>query len=129
VVCAADDADAGSSSREEESNTNNNGVSVSVSCSSIIQAHDSFRDCVGQSCAEFALDLLEHPRPGVYLPEQFYEDSKDRSRVLEKLTTTPGTFCYTGPVLSERAPDLPSNWDKAILEATQKETSEIAANR
>jgi hypothetical protein len=96
---------------------------------SIIQAHDSFRDCVGQSCAEFALDLLQHPRPGVYLPEQFYENSKDRSRILEKLTTTPGTFCYTGPVLSERAPDLPSNWDKAVLEATQKETSEIAANR
>jgi len=26
---------------------------------SIVQAHESFRRCVGQSAAEFALDLLE----------------------------------------------------------------------
>jgi NAD(P)-dependent dehydrogenase (short-subunit alcohol dehydrogenase family) len=88
---------------------------------SIVQAHDSFRQCVGQSCAEFALDLLNHPKPGVYLPEQFYEDSNDRSRILEKLTTTPGTFCYTGPVTLEKAPSLPSDWDQAILEANQEE--------
>jgi hypothetical protein len=122
-------ADAAGSSREEEeesSSYQHQGVSI-------VQAHDSFRECVGQSCAEFALDLLsEHhsTRPGVYLPEQFYEDSQDRSRILEKLTTTPGTFCYTGPVLSERAPDLPSDWDKAVLEANEKEeASEIIANR
>lgn len=88
---------------------------------SIVQAHDSFRVCVGQSCAEFALDALEHAKPGVYLPEQFYEDASDRSRIIEKLTTTPGTFCYTGPVLSEQPPSLPTDWDKAIDEANLEE--------
>lgn len=88
---------------------------------SIVQGHDSFRVCVGQSCAEFAMDLMENPRPGVYLPEQFYDDSKDRSRIIPKLTTTPGTFCYTGPVASERSPPLPSNWDDAINQAVGEE--------
>jgi predicted dinucleotide-binding enzyme len=88
---------------------------------SIVQAHDSFRVCVGQSCAEFALDALEHPNPGVYLPEQFYDDAKDRSRIIDKLTSTPGTFCYTGPVFMEAPPDLPSDWEKAIYEANTEE--------
>jgi len=75
---------------------------VTQSMISIVQCHDSFRRCVGQSCAEFALDaLLEHERAaktGVYLPEQRYRESTDRARIVEKLTSTPGTFCYTGPV-------------------------------
>lgn len=74
--------------------------------------HDSFRRCVGQSCAEFALDAwFQHlgvddngkptkrsSKTGVYLPEQRYRDVSDRKRIVEKLTSTPGTFCYTGPV-------------------------------
>jgi NAD(P)-dependent dehydrogenase (short-subunit alcohol dehydrogenase family) len=88
---------------------------------SIVQAHDSFRQCVGQSCAEFALDILDNNKPGVYLPEQFYDDSDDRARIIQKLTSTPGTFCYTGPVSSEEAPDPPSNWYQAISEANKNE--------
>jgi predicted dinucleotide-binding enzyme len=88
---------------------------------SIIQAHDSFRQCVGQSCAEFALDILDNHKPGVYLPEQFYDDSNDRARIIKKLTSTPGTFCYTGPVSLEEAPDPPSDWYQAIYEANKKE--------
>ncbi|KAL3934627.1 MAG: hypothetical protein SGBAC_009699 [Bacillariaceae sp.] len=88
---------------------------------SIVQAHDSFRVCVGQSCAEFALDALEHPKPGVYLPEQFYDDSSDRSRIIGKLTTTPGTFCYTGPVLLKEPPALPTGWEEAMDEANLEE--------
>ena len=79
---------------------------------SIVQCHDSFRRCVGQSCAEFALDAwFQHlgtdesgnpttvsSKTGVYLPEQRYRDASDRKRIVEKLTSTPGTFCYTGPV-------------------------------
>jgi len=79
---------------------------------SIVQCHDSFRRCVGQSCAEFALDawfqhlgldedsgkLTKTKKTGVYLPEQRYSDTSDRKRIVSKLTSTPGTFCYTGPV-------------------------------
>jgi len=71
---------------------------------SIVQCHDSFRRCVGQSCAEFALDawcehLANRPtKTGVYLPEQRYRDADARARIVPKLTSTPGTFCYTGPV-------------------------------
>lgn len=64
----------------------------------IIQAHDSFRQCVGQSCAEFAMDCLAHPSNGVFLPEQRYWNSDARDRIVRRLTTIPGTFCYTGPV-------------------------------
>lgn len=70
-----------------------------ITMTSIVQAHESFRSCVGQSCAEFALDLWENPAPtGVFLPEQRYQKASDRTRIIQKLTTTPGTFCYTGPV-------------------------------
>jgi len=79
---------------------------------SIVQCHDSFRRCVGQSCAEFALDawfqhlgldedsgkITKIRKTGVYLPEQRYSDASDRKRIVSKLTSTPGTFCYTGPV-------------------------------
>jgi hypothetical protein len=65
---------------------------------STIQAHESLRTCVGQSCAEFALDCLEHPQPGVYYPEQRYEEDVSRKRILDQLTTTDGTFCFIGPI-------------------------------
>jgi len=76
---------------------------------SIVQCHESFRICVGQSCAEFALDALfavdnnsqssaTGRGGGVYLPEQRYRNQEDRTRIISKLTATPGTFCYTGPV-------------------------------
>ena len=94
---------------------------------SIIQAHDSFRKCVGQSCAEFALDILRDDndtnKHGVYLPEQYYEDDQDRRRIIEKLTRTPGTFCYTGPVRSDIAPDTPSGFDQAISQANIAESA------
>lgn len=92
---------------------------------SIVQAHDSFRRCVGQSCAEFALDILQHPRPGVYVPEQFYEPSVDRARVIARLTSTPGTFCYTGPVTLSIAPDPPSRWGDAMAEANAEELTQF----
>ena len=96
---------------------------------SIVQAHDSFRTCVGQSCAEFALDLLhgqKPPRPGVYVPEQFYEEDGDRRRILDKLTSTSGTFCYTGPVVllqddDEGVPPLPTGWVQAMTRAKDQE--------
>jgi hypothetical protein len=72
---------------------------------STIQAHDSLRQCVGQSCAEFALDCLDYPNPGVFYPEQRYEDEVSRGRIIHKLTNTPGTFCYTGPVKMDN--DIP----------------------
>ena len=65
---------------------------------STIQAHESLRTCVGQSCAEFALDCLEHPQAGVYYPEQRYDDEVARKRIIDKLTTTDGTFCFIGPI-------------------------------
>ena len=101
---------------------------------SIVQCHDSFRICVGQSCAEFALDaLLENPSTstmaatdttasstcttgGVYLPEQRYRNDKDRTRIVSKLTNTPGTFAYVGPVTIKARP-VSAN----IAEATRRE--------
>lgn len=70
---------------------------------STVQAHDSFRQCVGQSCAEFALDCLEFPGPGVHLPEQRYQCDGSRTRIIGRLTSTPGTFCYTGPTEADNA--------------------------
>jgi hypothetical protein len=88
---------------------------------SIVQAHESFRRCVGQSCAEFALDLLEHPCPGVRLPERRYRDDGPRGRIIERLTSTPGTFAYTGPVSVISAPP-PSELEKALEKAKMAET-------
>ena len=65
---------------------------------STIQAHESLRTCVGQSCAEFAFDCLEYPQPGVYYPEQRYDDDTSRKRIIDTLTTTDGTFCFMGPI-------------------------------
>ena len=82
---------------------------------SAVQGHDSFRRCVGQSMAEFALDLLARRgtnlfSPGVRCPEGLYEcqgssegAGEDRpgasaadaaDALLERLCSTPGTFTY-----------------------------------
>lgn len=87
---------------------------------SIVQAHNSFRRCVAQSCAEFALDCLRHPSPGVCLPEARYADDAARARVIGKLTSTPGTFCYTGPVVVESS-SPPTNLVNALQEAKEAE--------
>ncbi|GMH85400.1 hypothetical protein TrVE_jg321 [Triparma verrucosa] len=65
--------------------------------SAAVQSHESFRRCVGQSCAEFCLDILNSKsirEPGVYLPEDLYEDAEARERIIKCLTTTPGTTAY-----------------------------------
>lgn len=84
---------------------------------STVQAHDSFRQCVGQSCAEFALDCLEFPDPGVYLPEHRYQDKGARTRIIGKLTSTPGTFCYTGPIETNNNAPQPTCLKGAIRKA------------
>lgn len=101
---------------------------VDVTCTngravSIVQAHESFRRCVGQSCAEFALDVLEHPSAGVQLPEQRYRDSQARERIVQRLTTTPGTFAFTGPVAVSAAPP-PTDMNKALEIANAAESKE-----
>ncbi|KAL7531705.1 hypothetical protein ACHAXR_004186 [Thalassiosira sp. AJA248-18] len=95
--------------------TSTDGCAVSV-----VQAHESFRRCVGQSCAEFALDLLEQPSPGVRLTEQRYICDRLRERVIKRLTSTPGTFAYTGPVAVSSAPP-PSELAKALEKANEAE--------
>mmetsp|Transcript_111464 Transcript_111464/g.302569 ORF Transcript_111464/g.302569 Transcript_111464/m.302569 type:complete len:102 (+) Transcript_111464:2-307(+) len=74
---------------------------------SFIQAHDSFRQCVGQSCAEFVLDMLGH-RPaagegGVWLPEALYASAADRRRLLARMTSTEGTLTYRMQFVPGRA--------------------------
>ena len=60
-----------------------------------IQTHDSFRRCVGQSCAEFCLDLLDHgAAPGVRLPEALYAAPEPRRRILKRLSSTSGTTSF-----------------------------------
>ena len=60
-----------------------------------LQTHESFRRCVGQSCAEFTLALLALRRAGgptgVFLPEQLFSDKSRRENMLKRLTSTPGT--------------------------------------
>jgi hypothetical protein len=82
---------------------------------SVIQSHESFQQCVGQSVAEFALDCIMYPSPGVYLPEHRYRDGSSRHRIVQRLTTTPGTIHYTGPVAVDRCEDLgPSQLELAL---------------
>ena len=59
-----------------------------------VQRHGSFRRCVGQSCAEFVLDALDHATPGISLPEERYADRVPRGRILARLSSTPGTTGY-----------------------------------
>jgi hypothetical protein len=88
----------------------------------VIQAHDSFRRCVAQSCAEFALDCLAHPDPGVWLPETRYQDAVPRARIIGQLTSTPGTFCYTGPIQVDAARSQPpTDLEQALQEAEAAE--------
>jgi len=87
---------------------------------SIVQAHESFRKCVGQSCAEFAMDAVSNPQPGVQLPEERFRHDTARRRILLRLTSTPGTFCYTGPVAVKEAP-APSDMEQALQEANKAE--------
>ena len=95
-------------------------TSTDGSSVSIVQAHESFRRCVGQSCAEFALDLLDNPSPGVKLTEQRYRSDTARTRIIRQLTSTPGTFTYTGPVAVTSA-SPPSGLDKALAKANEAE--------
>lgn len=92
---------------------------------SIVQAHESFRRCVGQSCAEFALDILENRSgddSGVFLPEQRYNDFHSRKRIVDRLTNTPGTIAYTGAVkMQENAKMAPTNLEEAIQKANESE--------
>eukprot|EP00931_Biecheleriopsis_adriatica_P102254 TRINITY_DN77245_c0_g1_i1.p1 TRINITY_DN77245_c0_g1~~TRINITY_DN77245_c0_g1_i1.p1 ORF type:complete len:476 (+),score=87.18 TRINITY_DN77245_c0_g1_i1:40-1467(+) len=58
-----------------------------------VQTHESFRRCVAQSAAEFALHLLQKRRPGVWLPEEFVDfEESGRAELLERLSSTPGTI-------------------------------------
>ena len=80
-----------------------------------LQTHESFRVCVGQSCAEFTLALLAMQRTvdslpgfqhagrlaGVYLPEQLFQDPGRRAGMLSRLTATPGTMTYSVCELDE----------------------------
>jgi len=65
-----------------------------------IQAHESFRTCVGQSCAEFLLHLNRRRREdpqhqdGVFLPERLCQSSQERKSLLKAMTSTPGTLTY-----------------------------------
>ena len=100
------------------------------SCVSTIQAHESFRWCVGQSCAEFALDLLDNPVPGVALTEQRYRDENRRKEIIEKLTTTHGTIAYTGARRMKCAPP-PTKID-AVMESariSQSRTEQLELNK
>mmetsp|Transcript_1301 Transcript_1301/g.3542 ORF Transcript_1301/g.3542 Transcript_1301/m.3542 type:complete len:500 (-) Transcript_1301:255-1754(-) len=87
----------------------------------VVQAHESFRRCVGQSCAEFAMDMLENPSPGVQLTEERYFNDDARRRIIQRLTSTPGTMAFTGPV-EVNAPSTPSKMEDAIAAANRAET-------
>ena len=79
------------------------------------------------------MDLLENKKKpaGVHLPEQYYDDAEDRTRIIKRLTNTPGTFCYTGPVASEKEdgpPEVPSNFYQTIVDANEKEATMLGKN-
>ena len=58
--------------------------------------------------------------PGVSLPEQRYRSDTARRRIISKLTTTPGTFCYSGPVALDRA-SPPTRLNEALEQAELEE--------
>jgi hypothetical protein len=89
---------------------------------STVQAHESFRWCVGQSCAEFAMDLLDNPSPGVALTEQRYRDDVSRKRIIKRLVTTTGTIAYTGAKRMKNA-SPPTEMDVAMKTARQSQSS------
>jgi hypothetical protein len=99
---------------------------------SVVQAHESFRRIVGQSCAELALDAFENPLPGVFLPEQRCRQQSERSRIMKKLTSTPETFAYTGPLHTNAGNDpkhpkiFPTNVDQAVAKTRQAEKTVAA---
>ena len=67
---------------------------------SAVQAHESFRRVVGQSCAEFTLALLDGAGPpGVYTPEALFADAAKRKPLLERLLALEGTlnWGFEGP--------------------------------
>ena len=90
------------------------------SSASVVQAHRSFREVVGQSCAEFTAALLESrglleragdgdgpavklpESAGVFLPEQLLADEEARRTVLERLLSVEGTVDYEYQVVSPR---------------------------
>ena len=76
---------------------------------SAVQAHESFRRVVGQSCAEFTVALLESKEicarsesagairlpvaSGVFTPESLFDvKSEARRPVLDRLLAVPGTL-------------------------------------
>eukprot|EP00466_Bigelowiella_natans_P010064 jgi/Bigna1/90339/estExt_fgenesh1_pg.C_670102 len=89
-----------------------------------VQAHESFRRVVGQSCAEFTLALLEvydsdaigvdsradlmRPSSGVFTPEELFQTRSARKPVLKRLLSTPGTLNYgfdEGVVTAQKSTD------------------------
>ncbi len=78
-----------------------------VVVSTIVQGHQSFRECVGQSASEYCINLLQsqaHSREGgVQLVEQRYSNKEMRKQLIEKMTTTPGTIEYSGPIITRKS--------------------------
>jgi hypothetical protein len=92
-----------------------------VFVSTIVQGHESFRQCVGQSCAEFCIDLLQEQSKersgGVSLVEERYRDKDTRKQMIEKMTSTPGTIDYSGPIVTRKSVDAtvgPSKMDEVL---------------
>ena len=82
---------------------------------SAVQGHESFRSCVGQSLAEFALELLARRgtplfAPGVRCPEEVFaadeavDGGQAADALLERLCSTPGTFTYSTRVVGAAHP-------------------------
>lgn len=63
---------------------------------------------------------MRHPHPGVQLPEQQFRDNVARKQILGKLTVTPGTFCYTGPMTVVEAP-APTEMEQVLSNANKAE--------
>ncbi len=70
-----------------------------VFVSTIVQGHESFRQCVGQSCAEFCIDLLQEQSKersgGVSLVEERYRDRQRDQEATTRLDTQPTNYNRT----------------------------------